>query len=34
MRVQPYLTFEGRCEEALTFYKQALGAEILSMMRY
>lgn len=34
MRVQPYLTFEGRCEEALTFYKNALGGEILSMMRY
>ncbi len=34
MRVQPYLTFEGRCEEALTFYQAALGAEILGMMRY
>ena len=34
MRVQPYLTFEGRCEEALTFYQAALSAEILSMMRY
>ena len=34
MRVQPYLTFEGRCEEALTFYQSALGAEILSLMRY
>lgn len=34
MRVQPYLTFEGRCEEALTFYQATLGAEILGMMRY
>ena len=34
MRVQPYLTFERRCEEALTFYQSALGAEILGMMRY
>ena len=34
MRVQPFLTFEGRCEEALTFYQAALGAEILSLMRY
>ena len=34
MRVQPYLTFEGRCEEALTFYQKALGAEILSLMRF
>jgi PhnB protein len=34
MRVQPYLFFDGRCEEALTFYQTALGAEILSMMRF
>jgi PhnB protein len=34
MRVQPFLTFEGRCEEALTFYQAALGAEILSLMRF
>jgi PhnB protein len=34
MRVQPYLVFDGRCEEALTFYKSALGAEILSLMRF
>jgi len=34
MRVQPYLVFDGRCEEALTFYKAALGAEILSLMRF
>ncbi len=34
MLVQPYLMFDGRCEEALTFYKKALGAEILSLMRF
>lgn len=34
MAVQPYLFFEGRCEEALEFYKQALGAELGMLMRY
>ena len=34
MRVQPYLLFDGRCEEALNFYASALGAEILSLMRF
>jgi PhnB protein len=34
MQVQPYLFFDGRCEEALSFYRQALGAEIQMMMRY
>ena len=34
MQVQPYLFFEGRCEEALEFYKSALGAEVTMMMRY
>ncbi|MDB6108492.1 MAG: hypothetical protein JWR69_242 [Pedosphaera sp.] len=32
--VQPYLSFEGRCEEALEFYKQALAAEVLMLMRF
>jgi len=27
MQVQPYLSFEGRCEEAIEFYKKALGRE-------
>ena len=30
----PYLMFNGRCEEALGFYKKALGAEIGMMMRF
>ncbi|MGE0602239.1 MAG: VOC family protein [Xanthobacteraceae bacterium] len=33
MRVQPYLFFDGRCEEALEFYKKAIGAEVTFMMR-
>ena len=34
MLVQPYLFFDGRCEEALEFYKKALGAEVTMLMRY
>ena len=34
MRVEPYLNFEGRCEEALEFYKEAVGAEVTALMRY
>jgi len=34
MRVEPYLFFEGRCEEAIEFYKRALGAEVTALMRY
>ncbi len=32
--VQPYLFFSGRCEEAIEFYKQAIGAELLMKMRF
>ena len=32
--VQPYLFFNGRCEEAIEFYRQALGAEVELMMRF
>ena len=34
MPVQPYLFFDGRCEEALDFYKRALGAEVTMLMRF
>lgn len=34
MPIQPYLFFDGRCEEALQFYKKALGAEVLMLMRF
>ena len=32
--IEPYLFFEGRCEEAVEFYKKALSAEVLMMMRF
>ena len=34
MHVQPYLFFDGRCEEALEFYKATLGAEVVMLMRF
>ena len=34
MQVQPYLFFEGRAEEAVEFYRRALGAEVKMLMRY
>ncbi len=34
MQVQPYLNFNGRCEEAIAFYKQAVGAETEMVMRW
>ncbi|MEQ1612061.1 MAG: DUF1428 family protein [Hyphomicrobiaceae bacterium] len=32
--IQPYLFFRGRCEEAIAYYKKALGAEVVMMMRF
>jgi PhnB protein len=34
MQVQPYLNFDGRCDEALEFYKNAVGAEVQMLMRF
>lgn len=34
MLVQPYLFFDGRCEEAIQFYTRVLGAKVEMMMRY
>jgi PhnB protein len=34
MHVQPYLNFDGRCDEALEFYKKALGAKVGMLMRF
>jgi PhnB protein len=34
MQVQPYLSFEGRCEEAVEFYHKALGAEVTVLVRF
>lgn len=32
--IEPYLFFEGRCEEAIEFYKKTLGAEVDMLMRF
>ena len=32
--VQPYLFFDGKCEEAIEFYKHALGAQVNMLMRF
>lgn len=32
--VQPYLFFRGRCEEAIEYYQNKLGAEVDMMMRF
>lgn len=34
MNVEPYLMFDGRCEEAIEFYGKAIGAKVQMMMRY
>jgi PhnB protein len=33
-KVQSYLFFDGRCEEAIEFYKNAVGAKVDMMMRF
>jgi PhnB protein len=33
MKVEPYLFLNGRCDEAIAFYQQALGAEVTFLMR-
>jgi len=34
MNVQPYLFFDGRCDEALDFYQKAVGAKVGMLMRF
>jgi PhnB protein len=34
MLVQPYLMFGGRCQEAIDFYRNAVGAEVEILMRF
>lgn len=34
MNIQPYLFFDGRCEEAIEFYKKAVGAKVEALMRW
>jgi PhnB protein len=31
--IQPYLFFNGRCDEAIEFYRRSLGAEVAMLMR-
>ncbi len=34
MPIEPYLFFNGRCDEAIQFYQRALGAKDVRIMRY
>jgi PhnB protein len=34
MQIQPYLFYNGRCDEAIDFYRAAVGAEVTMLMRY
>jgi PhnB protein len=34
MQIEPYLFFDGRCEEAIEFYRRVAGAQVEMMMRY
>ena len=34
MRIEPYLFFDGRCEEAIEFYRKTVGAEVVMLTRY
>jgi len=34
MNIQPYLSFEGRCDEAIEFYKKAIDAKVDMLMRF
>ncbi len=34
MQIQPYIFFDGRCDEAIEFYKKALGAKVTMLMRF
>ena len=34
MQIQPYLNFNGRCHEAIDFYKRVLGAQVQTLMHF
>jgi PhnB protein len=34
MKLEPYLNFDGRCDEAIEFYKGALGAKVIRLVRF
>ncbi len=33
MKIEPYLFLDGRCDEAIDFYRKALGAQVQMLMR-
>ena len=33
-KIQPYLMFNGRCQEAIDFYREVLGAEVQMLLRF
>jgi len=34
MKIEPYLNFDGRCDEAIEFYKGAVGARVIRLLRF
>lgn len=34
MQINPYLNFNGQCDEAIAFYREAIGAEVEQVMRF
>jgi PhnB protein len=34
MKIQPYLFFDGRCEQAIEFYRKTLGAKVVQLIRF
>ena len=34
MKIEPYLFFNGRCEEAVEFYRKAVGAKVEALIRF
>ncbi len=34
MEIQPYLFYDGRCDEAIAFYRDTVGAEVAMLMRF
>ena len=34
MQIQPYLNFNGRCQEAIDFYRKSVGAEVIMVMHF
>jgi PhnB protein len=34
MRIEPYLAFDGKCDEVIEFYKKAVGAKVTMLMRF